>query len=89
MARADPPEEEFAYKTRSEQRLEWLKTRERPLTDEEGDELYRCLHAIYERDRRRYCAERELNRPTAKEDKRENTRLLDKVLREATREVVS
>ena len=38
-------------KTRSEQRLEWLESLRRPLTDEESAELQRCLHAIYVRNR--------------------------------------
>lgn len=41
-----------AFKTRSEQRLEWLEGLKRPLTDIESDELRRCLHATYEHDRR-------------------------------------
>jgi hypothetical protein len=42
----------FHFKTRSEQRLEWLENLRRPLTDEESDELRKALHAIYTRNRR-------------------------------------
>jgi hypothetical protein len=38
-----------AFKTRSEQRLEQLEAIRRPLTKREGDDLRRCLHAIYMR----------------------------------------
>jgi hypothetical protein len=88
MARADP-EDVFTYKTRSEQRLEWLKTRKRPLTDEESDELYRVLHAIYVRDRRLYYAgqvERESTTKARGEDRRRNAQLLEKMLDEAAME---
>jgi hypothetical protein len=87
MAREDP--DTFVYKTRSEQRLEWLKTRNRPLTDEESDELYRVLHAIYVRDRRMYYAgqvEREATRRARTEDTQRNAQLLEKVLDEASME---
>lgn len=46
----------FAFKTRSQQRLEYLDGLKRPLTDEESADLQRCLHAIYERERRRKVA---------------------------------
>lgn len=36
-----------AFKTRSEQKLEWLESLHRPLTDDESDELRRSLHAVY------------------------------------------
>lgn len=36
-----------AFKTRSEQKLEWLESLGRPLTDMESDELRRALHASY------------------------------------------
>jgi hypothetical protein len=35
------------FKTRSEQRLEWLESLGRPLTDKESDELRKALHAVY------------------------------------------
>ena len=41
-----------AFKTRSEQKLEWLESLDRPLTDEESDELRRSLHAVYCMNRR-------------------------------------
>lgn len=40
------------YQTRSEQKLEFYKSLTRPLTDEESDELYRAMHAVYEHERR-------------------------------------
>jgi hypothetical protein len=48
----------FRFKTRAEQRLDWLTElgRRRPLTDEESREIERCEHAIYERNRRRKVA---------------------------------
>lgn len=36
-----------AFKTRSEQKLEWIESLDRPLTDEESDELRRAIHAVY------------------------------------------
>ncbi len=41
-----------AFKTRAEQKLEWLESIGRPLTGEESDELRRSLHAVYCRERR-------------------------------------
>lgn len=41
-----------AFKTISEQRLEWLESLERPLSDAESDELRRAMHAVYEHNRR-------------------------------------
>lgn len=48
----------FEFKTRSEQRLDWLaeQRRDRPLTDSEWREMTRCEHAIYERNRRQKIA---------------------------------
>lgn len=37
----------FVFKTLAEQRLEYLESLGRPLTDEESDELRRSLHATY------------------------------------------
>lgn len=42
----------FHFKTRAEQRLEWLRSQTRPLTNDEWREVTRCEHAIYERGRR-------------------------------------
>ena len=42
----------FRIKTPSEQRLEWLESLKRPLTDEESAELQRALHAVYCRQRK-------------------------------------
>jgi hypothetical protein len=46
----------FAFKTRAEQRLEWLLAQQRKLTNDEWAEVSRCEHAIYERNRRRVAA---------------------------------
>jgi hypothetical protein len=48
----------FRFKTRSEQRLEWLRQQQeiRRLTDEEWRETSRCEHAIYCRQRRQEAA---------------------------------
>lgn len=35
------------FKTRAEQKLEWLESLGRPLTEDESEELRRCLHATY------------------------------------------
>lgn len=43
-------------KTASEQRLEYLESLRRPLTDQESDELRRALHAVYMANRRRAMA---------------------------------
>lgn len=37
----------FVFKTLAEQRLEYLESLRRPLTDEESDELRRSLHSVY------------------------------------------
>lgn len=37
----------YRFKTRAEQRLEYLESLKRPLSDEESVELQRCLHAVY------------------------------------------
>jgi hypothetical protein len=41
----------FAFKTRSEQQLEYLQGLKRPLTDQESDDLRRSMHAVYCRQR--------------------------------------
>lgn len=38
------------FKSKAEQKLEWLSHLGRPLTDEESDELRKCIHAVYCRD---------------------------------------
>lgn len=38
--------------TKAEQRLEYLKSLKRPLSDKESDQLRRSMHAVYERERR-------------------------------------
>lgn len=35
------------FKTRAQQKLEWLENLQRPLTDQESDELRRSMHAVY------------------------------------------
>ncbi len=62
----------LVIKTPAEQKLEWLESLRRPLTDAESDELRRSLHATYCY-RRRIIAAHE----------RENAELLAKVEREA------
>jgi hypothetical protein len=39
----------FAFKSKSEQTLEWLEaeSRRRPLTEDEQQQLQRSLHAVY------------------------------------------
>jgi hypothetical protein len=54
-------------KSRSEQRLEQLEALERPLTEDEGVELRKCLHAIYMQRWRAEAAEREMNEAALKE----------------------
>jgi hypothetical protein len=46
----------FQFKTRSQQRLEYLEGLKRPLTDEESAELQRCFHAVYCYERRKQAA---------------------------------
>ena len=46
----------FRFKTRAEQRLEWLEGLKRPLTQDESEELQRALHAVYVRERRKVAA---------------------------------
>jgi hypothetical protein len=54
-------------KSRSEQRLEQLEALERPLTEDEGDEIRKCLHAIYMSRWRAEKAEREMNEAAMQE----------------------
>lgn len=63
------------FQTRAEQRLAWLESLERPLTDEESDILRRSLHAVYCQNKRRFLAAHE----------REEAALLAKVEAEARR----
>jgi hypothetical protein len=41
----------FQFKTRAEQKLEYLESLNRPLTDDESDDLRRSMHAVYCRQR--------------------------------------
>ena len=68
------------FKTRAEQKLEWLESLRRPLTDEESRELHRCLHAVYERNRR-YAAmvERQNHAGAIAEHDRDNAALLSRM----------
>lgn len=52
------------YATRSERRLAELEALRRPLTEEEGADLRRCLHAIY---MRHWRAELEMNEAALRE----------------------
>ena len=61
-----------ATKTPAEQKLAWLESIKRPLTDAESDELRRSLHAVYCYRRRMVAAH-----------ERENAKLLVKVMAEA------
>lgn len=68
-------EKPFVFKTRAEQRVEWLTSLGRPLNKSEVAELQKSLHAIYCRDRkRRFLAAHE----------REEAALLAKVQAEAS-----
>ena len=71
--------------TKSEQRLKWLEGLRRPLTKDEQDELYRCLHAIYVREKRIAKLQGEARDIALDAHKRETGALLDKVEREALR----
>lgn len=46
----------FLFKTRAQQRLEYLEGLKRPLSDNESEELRRCLHAVYCYERKRRLA---------------------------------
>lgn len=62
------------FKTRAEQRLEWLEGLDRPLTDEESDMLRRSMHAVYcFKRRKKHLAQHE----------REELKLLRRLEREA------
>lgn len=77
----------FVFKTLAEQRLEHLESLNRPLTDEESDELRRSLHAVYchkLRLERAARLERELSGALIEHAKAERETLL-KVAREAGR----
>lgn len=42
----------FRFKTLSEQRLEYLESLKRPLTNEESELLYKVMHSVSEHERR-------------------------------------
>jgi hypothetical protein len=62
------------FKTRAEQKLEWLSSLDRPLTERESIEVERAMHAIYVRDWR----SRRLS-----EQRKEELETLERVLDEA------
>jgi hypothetical protein len=62
------------FKTMSEQKLEWLESLGRPLTDEESEELQRALHAVYCRNQRN---------STIGQHRNEELKLLEKLRAEA------
>ena len=78
-----------AIKTPAEQKLAWLEGLHRPLTDAEGDELRRALHAVYCYPRthaaRAARAEREAVGNALAEHDRDNAALLAKLERERDR----
>lgn len=61
-------------KTKAEQKLEYLSSLKRPLSDAESRDLGRSMHAVYERERR----QRLMNR-----HRKEELTLLDKLRKEA------
>ena len=73
--------------TKSEQRLKWLESLRRPLTRDEQDELYRCLHAIYVRERRIAKLEGEARDKALAAHRAETEEILERVQREAFRKV--
>ena len=66
----------LTIKTPSEQKLEWFGGLTRPLTEEESDDLYRCLHNVYvteiNRRNRRLTKVREMELETAARIEAEN-----------------
>lgn len=74
--------------TRSEQRLAWLESLTRPLTEYEQAELYRCLHAIYCRERRAALAAQDETHIPLREVAREEARALRKMEAEAKPKVI-
>lgn len=77
----------LAFKTRAEQKLEWLESLGRPLTDEESDQLRRTLHAVYCLPRNRAARaarmEAEMGAAVLAEHERGNAEMLEQVLLEA------
>jgi hypothetical protein len=74
---------EIIIKTRAEQKLEWLESLKRPLTDAESAELRRCLHATYMKNWRLAQALDEANAAALSEFERAEADTLRKVGREA------
>lgn len=75
-----------SFKTRSEQKLEWLESLDRPLTDEESNELHRALHAVYCRNlklQRAARIEREVRDQVLTQFDKENAIILRRMEREA------
>jgi hypothetical protein len=73
-----------SYKTRAQQRLEWLESLQRPLTEEESDLLRRSLHAVYNLNRRRRI-EAEMAAKVLRQHREEELRTLAAVLEESKR----
>ena len=71
-------------RTASEQRLAWLESVHRPLTDEESDLLRRSLHAVYCHNRR-LRIEQKANAPILAQLRREELKTLAKVEAEMRR----
>lgn len=72
-------------KTKAEQRLEQLCNCGRPLTETESDELYRALHADYQRkwrQRKAAAAGREMGKFAMTEVRKHEARTLAKVRQE-------
>lgn len=65
------------FKTVAQQKLEWLESLDRPLTDEESEALKRAMHAVYCRTRRFQILA---------EHRREEMTLLARVEKEATQQ---
>jgi hypothetical protein len=75
-----------AFKTVAEQKLDWITSLRRPLSEDESDELRRSLHAKYVRDwrlARLARTEREMNAAALAAHARENAETLELVLLEA------
>lgn len=85
ISEVEPP----TFKEKSEQRLDWLRSLRRPLTDEESDELRRASHAVYMLERSRLSrlrrAEQEMNGAAKAEVKAREATLLDLMTREIER----
>jgi hypothetical protein len=66
------------HKTRAEQRLEWIESLSRPLTNDESEMLRRSLHAVYCRNRVR-SIEAQAARPILEQHRREELATLARI----------